>query len=123
MAGSELRAALEQRLGALAIRTEVVEHPEHLLLRMTRIYFSTHLESCLKLQLLFWPHPPACATNKSTYLNNFNMTYWGFTIFVETIMRVGRACTTHFIIKTPVLRNTLIFPIFTNVTFCVHCQI
>lgn len=28
MAGSELRAALEQRLGALAIRTEVVEHPE-----------------------------------------------------------------------------------------------
>lgn len=28
MAGSELRAALEERLGALAIRTEVVEHPE-----------------------------------------------------------------------------------------------
>lgn len=28
MAGSELRAELEQRLGALAIRTEVVEHPE-----------------------------------------------------------------------------------------------
>ncbi|XP_032267062.1 prolyl-tRNA synthetase associated domain-containing protein 1 isoform X1 [Halichoerus grypus] len=28
MAGAELRAALEQRLGALAIHTEVVEHPE-----------------------------------------------------------------------------------------------
>lgn len=28
MAGAELRAALEQRLDALAIRTEVVEHPE-----------------------------------------------------------------------------------------------
>ncbi|EPY88713.1 prolyl-tRNA synthetase associated domain-containing protein 1-like protein [Camelus ferus] len=28
MAGGELRAALEQRLSALAIRTEVVEHPE-----------------------------------------------------------------------------------------------
>lgn len=28
MAGSELRAALEQKLGALNIRTEVVEHPE-----------------------------------------------------------------------------------------------
>ena len=28
MAGAELRAALEQRLAALAIRTEVVEHPE-----------------------------------------------------------------------------------------------
>lgn len=28
MAGGELRAALEQRLDALAIRTEVVEHPE-----------------------------------------------------------------------------------------------
>ncbi|GAB1295878.1 Prolyl-tRNA synthetase associated domain-containing protein 1 [Apodemus speciosus] len=28
MAGSALRAALEQRLGALAIPTEVVEHPE-----------------------------------------------------------------------------------------------
>lgn len=28
MAGADLRAALEQRLGALAIRTEVVEHPE-----------------------------------------------------------------------------------------------
>lgn len=28
MAGAGLRAALEQRLGALAIRTEVVEHPE-----------------------------------------------------------------------------------------------
>ena len=28
MAGGELRAALEQRLEALAIRTEVVEHPE-----------------------------------------------------------------------------------------------
>lgn len=28
MAGAELRAALEQRLGELAIRTEVVEHPE-----------------------------------------------------------------------------------------------
>lgn len=28
MAGLELRAALEQRLSALAIRTEVVEHPE-----------------------------------------------------------------------------------------------
>lgn len=28
MALPELRAALEQRLGALAIRTEVVEHPE-----------------------------------------------------------------------------------------------
>ncbi|XP_032981281.1 prolyl-tRNA synthetase associated domain-containing protein 1 [Rhinolophus ferrumequinum] len=28
MAGSKLRAELEQRLGALAIRTEVVEHPE-----------------------------------------------------------------------------------------------
>ncbi|NP_001156926.1 prolyl-tRNA synthetase associated domain-containing protein 1 isoform 1 [Mus musculus] len=61
MAGSELRAELEQRLGALAIRTEVVEHPE-----MTRIYFSTHTESCLKLQFLFWP-APACATNKSVY--------------------------------------------------------
>ncbi|XP_060043239.1 prolyl-tRNA synthetase associated domain-containing protein 1 isoform X1 [Erinaceus europaeus] len=28
MAGVDLRAALEQQLGALAIRTEVVEHPE-----------------------------------------------------------------------------------------------
>lgn len=28
MSGSELRAALEQRLSALAIRTEIVEHPE-----------------------------------------------------------------------------------------------
>lgn len=28
MANSELRAALEQRLSALAIPTEVVEHPE-----------------------------------------------------------------------------------------------
>ncbi|XP_073905847.1 prolyl-tRNA synthetase associated domain-containing protein 1 isoform X1 [Castor canadensis] len=28
MAGADLRAMLEQRLGALAIRTEVVEHPE-----------------------------------------------------------------------------------------------
>lgn len=28
MDGAELRAALEERLGALAIRTEVVEHPE-----------------------------------------------------------------------------------------------
>lgn len=28
MAGAELRAALEQRLDALGIRTEVVEHPE-----------------------------------------------------------------------------------------------
>ena len=28
MAGAELRPALEQRLAALAIRTEVVEHPE-----------------------------------------------------------------------------------------------
>ncbi|KAL4693756.1 hypothetical protein H8959_013021 [Pygathrix nigripes] len=28
MAGAELRAALEQRLGALAIHTEVMEHPE-----------------------------------------------------------------------------------------------
>lgn len=28
MAAKELRAELEQRLGALAIHTEVVEHPE-----------------------------------------------------------------------------------------------
>ncbi|XP_017721213.1 PREDICTED: uncharacterized protein LOC108524650 [Rhinopithecus bieti] len=35
MAGAELRAALEQRLGALAIHTEVMEHPEVRPLKVT----------------------------------------------------------------------------------------
>ncbi|KAF4022111.1 hypothetical protein G4228_014233 [Cervus hanglu yarkandensis] len=44
MAGAELRAALEQRLAALAIRTEVVEHPERNILRTFTIHNPSQAE-------------------------------------------------------------------------------